>query len=79
MVTTRDRILTAARKLLEERGFDVGMGEIFRRAGISRQAVYLHFTSKTDLLQQLTPGSKSRQTWDRCSSRCSTRPTGKRR
>ena len=54
MATTRDRILTAARELLEERGFDVGMGEIARRAGISRQAVYLHFTSKTDLLQQLT-------------------------
>lgn len=53
-VTTRDRILTAARALLEERGFDVGMGEIARRAGISRQAVYLHFANKTDLLQQLT-------------------------
>ena len=52
--TTRARILDAARALLEERGFDVGMGEIARRAGISRQAVYLHFESKTDLLQQLT-------------------------
>jgi AcrR family transcriptional regulator len=52
--TTRTRILAAARALLEERGFDVGMGEIARRAGISRQAVYLHFDSKADLLRQLT-------------------------
>ena len=53
-ISTRTRILTAARALLEERGFDVGMGEIARRAGISRQAVYLHFESKADLLQHLT-------------------------
>ena len=46
--------LVAARALLEERGFDVGMGEIGRGAGISRQAVYLHFESKADLLKQLT-------------------------
>ena len=52
--TTRDRILEAARSLFEERGFDVGMGEIARRAGISRQAVYLHFASKGELLRQLT-------------------------
>ena len=52
--TTRDRILAAARTLLENRGFDVGMGEIARQAGISRQAVYLHFQSKADLLRQLT-------------------------
>ncbi len=52
--TTRERILVAARGLLEERGFDVGMGEIGRRAGISRQAVYLHFESKADLLHHLT-------------------------
>ena len=52
--TTRDRILAAARVLLEDRGFDVGMGDIARQAGISRQAVYLHFQSKADLLRQLT-------------------------
>jgi AcrR family transcriptional regulator len=52
--TTRDRILTAARVLLEDGEFDVGMGDIAREAGISRQAVYLHFPSKADLLRQLT-------------------------
>jgi AcrR family transcriptional regulator len=51
---TRDRIFTAAREQFEARGFEVGMGEIARRAGISRQAVYLHFASKADLLRQLT-------------------------
>jgi len=51
---TRDRILAAARVLFEERGFEVGMGDIARRAGISRQAVYLHFASKGELLRQLT-------------------------
>lgn len=52
--TTRDRILTSARTLLEQNGFDVGMGQIGRHAGISRQAVYLHFSSKADLLRELT-------------------------
>ena len=52
--STTDRILTAARELFETRGFEVGMGEIARLAGISRQAIYLHFASKADLLQRLT-------------------------
>ncbi len=50
---TRQRILTAARSLIEERGYDVGLGEIGKRAGISRQAVYLHFSSKAQLLTEL--------------------------
>jgi AcrR family transcriptional regulator len=50
---TRQRILTAARTLIEERGYDVGLGEIGKRAGISRQAVYLHFASKGHLLTEL--------------------------
>ena len=52
-VDTRQRILTAARSLIEERGYDVGLGEIGKRAGISRQAVYLHFASKAQLLTEL--------------------------
>jgi AcrR family transcriptional regulator len=52
--STRDRIFTAARDLFEARGFEVSMGEIASRAGISRQAVYLHFASKADLLRRLT-------------------------
>lgn len=48
---TRTRILNAAWKLLE--GDDPQksrMGDIARAAGISRQALYLHFPSRTELL-----------------------------
>lgn len=51
---TKVRILAAARGLFEEQGFEVGMGDIARAAGISRQAVYLHFRSKAELLRRLT-------------------------
>ena len=48
---TRTRILESALKLLTERGYHgVGMEEVARAAGVSRQAVYLHFKSKSDLL-----------------------------
>ena len=49
--TTRKRILEATWKLMEERhGRGVSMGDIAEAAGISRQAVYLHFGSRTDLM-----------------------------
>lgn len=48
---TRRRILNATWKLLEDRqGQGVRMSDIAKGAGISRQAVYLHFESRTDLL-----------------------------
>lgn len=48
---TRFRILQAALDLLETgRGNGVRMTDIARQAGISRQAVYLHFTTRTELL-----------------------------
>jgi AcrR family transcriptional regulator len=48
---TRIKILDAARRLLEERGYyGVGIEEVAREAGISRRTVYLHFESKVDLL-----------------------------
>lgn len=50
---TRRRILQAAREVFEEGGYDAGLGEIGRRAGVSRQAVYLHFDSKAHLLTEL--------------------------
>lgn len=51
---TREQILSAARKLLEERGyFGVGLEDIAKAAGVSRQAVYLHFESKAGLLLAL--------------------------
>lgn len=48
---TRARILEAARRLLVARGYHgVGMEEIATAAGVSRQAVYLHFGSKAELM-----------------------------
>ena len=54
-IETRTRILEAALRLLEaQRGQPVRMGDIARSAGISRQAVYLHFASRTELLVATT-------------------------
>ncbi|MBT4888338.1 MAG: TetR/AcrR family transcriptional regulator [Rhodospirillales bacterium] len=50
-VETRDRILSAAWKLLEaNHGSSVRMSDIAKTAGISRQAVYLHFPNRAELL-----------------------------
>ena len=51
---TREKILHAARTLIEERpGGYVRLSDIGRLAGVSRQAVYLHFSSRAQLLQEL--------------------------
>ncbi len=48
---TRAKILNAARNLLEEKqGIGVRMGDIAKAAKVSRQALYLHFDSKTALV-----------------------------
>ncbi len=50
-IDTRTRILEATLRTLEQHGGKgVRMGDIARETGISRQAVYLHFASRTDLL-----------------------------
>ena len=52
---TRRRILEAARKLLEARpGANIAMGEVAERAGVSRQALYLHFADRTDLFLEVS-------------------------
>lgn len=49
--STRQRILTEALRLLEEhQGKNVRMGDIAKAAGVSRQAIYLHFKSQADLM-----------------------------
>lgn len=51
---TRRRILDAARRLLEERGYHgVGLEEVAAAAGVSRQSIYVHFGSKAALLVEL--------------------------
>ncbi|MEK6720997.1 MAG: helix-turn-helix domain-containing protein [Chloroflexota bacterium] len=51
---TRTAILRSARTLLEQHGYHgVGLAEVARAAGLSRQTVYLHFGSKRGLLLAL--------------------------
>jgi AcrR family transcriptional regulator len=48
---TRKKILEATWRLMEEhRGQGVRMGDIAKAAGVSRQAVYIHFGSRTELI-----------------------------
>lgn len=48
---TREKILQAAWRLLEAgKAADVRMSDIAKSAGVSRQAVYLHFPARADLL-----------------------------
>lgn len=49
--TTRERILKASLNLLEaSQGQGVRMTDIAKRAGITRQALYLHFATRAELL-----------------------------
>ena len=51
---TRTQILDAARVLFEEHGYHgAGLEAVAKRAGVSRQAIYLHFPSKSELLTAL--------------------------
>lgn len=51
--TTRDRILDAAWRLLEARA-PSRMADIAKAAGVSRQALYLHFANRAELLVATT-------------------------
>ena len=52
---TRGRILASARTLLEQTpGADVSMSQIAERAGVSRQALYLHFADRTSLFLEVS-------------------------
>jgi AcrR family transcriptional regulator len=47
-------ILEAAREVFEQEGYHgAGLGAVAKRAGVSRQAIYLHFASKPELLTAL--------------------------
>ena len=48
--STRDRILDATCRLVQAPGSGTRMADIARAAGVSRQAVYLHFENRADLL-----------------------------
>jgi AcrR family transcriptional regulator len=52
---TRDRILNSTLALLEKGEADVArMADIAKRAGVTRQALYLHFASRAELLIAVT-------------------------
>ncbi len=54
-MTTRHRILESARTLLEKApGANVSMAEIAVRAGVSRQALYLHFADRATLFLEVS-------------------------
>lgn len=48
--STRESILDAAARLFTERGVAVRLEDVAAEAGVSRQAVYLHFGSRSGLL-----------------------------
>ena len=51
---TRTQILEAARAVFEELGYhDASLAAVAKNAGVSRQAIYLHFPSKAELLTAL--------------------------
>jgi len=50
---SRERILRAAWTLLLERGPEIRLADVAKRAGLSRQAVYLHFGDRTHLLLEV--------------------------
>jgi AcrR family transcriptional regulator len=54
-IDTKTRILEATVRMLEaQQGRGVRMGDIAKTAGISRQAIYLHFPSRAELLVATT-------------------------
>ncbi|WP_348786479.1 helix-turn-helix domain-containing protein [Leifsonia sp. NPDC080035] len=48
----RDRILAAASELFAERGLDVGMRDIARRAGVGPATLYRRFPTRQDLIDE---------------------------
>ena len=49
----KDKLIEAALKLIEEKGFDnVSVSKITKEAGVSKGAFYIHFESKENLLEK---------------------------
>ena len=77
---TREKILAAALELLEGgTAKDVRMADIAKKTGISRQAVYLHFKTRADLLIATTRYLDDIQKVDEILVPSRTAQTGKQR
>jgi len=58
---SRAALLDAAWKLIGERGLNVGMAEIARAVGMTRQSVHLHFKTRAGLLVALVRRTDERE------------------
>jgi AcrR family transcriptional regulator len=67
--STRDGILDATWRLLNEASGPLSMEDVASAAGISRQAVYLHFKSKADLVVAVVDHAKKNLGFERAAAR----------
>jgi AcrR family transcriptional regulator len=75
---TRQRIVAAALALLEETaGAPISMSDIARRAGVSRQALYLHFADRTSLLVEASRAADAANRTSRRQARIDDAPSGR--
>jgi AcrR family transcriptional regulator len=75
---TRQRLLDAARELLEASpGAHPSMAEVALRAGVSRQAVYLHFADRVTLLLEVAQEVDARYRTPARQRRVDQAPTGR--
>jgi AcrR family transcriptional regulator len=73
---TRERILSAARGLLEDGQLDAGLERVAKAAGVSRQAIYLHFGSRPALLLALVEFVDRSEGLSELSAQVRVAPTG---
>ncbi|NUL01684.1 TetR/AcrR family transcriptional regulator [Streptomyces lunaelactis] len=53
-IRTREKILVAAAEVFDEVGYDAAtISEILKRSGVTKGALYFHFTSKEELAQEV--------------------------
>ena len=61
---TKQKILDAAFAMLDEGRVPLVIDDVARAAGVSRQAVYLHFSSRAELLVQASDDMRRRIGFD---------------
>src|SRR4051812_48057242 len=58
-MSARPAILNAARQLLESNGGRISLDEVAKVAGVSRQAIYLHFANRAELVLGVADQARS--------------------